>query len=105
MDSMSGLRLQRAIKAKPGDVVEFSLPPIRAPTSYYTKIIISDVVVKNLKLFAKDDIILSNDREIFFHDLKLREGVVSFEVVSVSLFGKAVINIHKHSDTVWDFYL
>jgi hypothetical protein len=105
MDPGLGLRKQKKIEIKNANQhVRYTLEPLHG-NSYYTRIIISDCKISNLKLRANGNVVMETDYDdLDFPNLRLRTAEVSFDVNSVSLFGHVVINIHKHSDTVAEFY-
>jgi hypothetical protein len=107
MESMYGLRYQRTVKIdRDNQHVSYDLEPLKTDSCYYTRIIISDVTVKDLKLISEGVVIRETDgRELDFPELFLRKGTITFTVTSRSLFNRAVINLHKHSDSVYNFYL
>jgi len=106
---MEGLRGQLSVEiTKDNQHVRQALRALSG-NSYYTKIIISDCKVTNLKLSVRGKTVVESgsDRDnhvLEFPDKRIQSADVEFDVAEVSLFGKVVINIHKHSDTVEEFY-
>lgn len=106
--STSSTRIMHPEPAVPGQRITYQLTPPRAPTSYYTKVVISDAVVCDLQLRSGDHILHSapNSKQLEFPDhFKIRTGEISFTVTEVSPFGKSVINVHKFSTSFYNHWL
>jgi len=105
MDPRQGLRRQVSVKIlRENQHVRHTLKPLKGK-SYYQSVFISDCQVSNLKLYVDGNRIMETDTNLLeFSDKHLSTAEVRFDVVSVSLFGSAVINIHKYSNTVTEFY-
>lgn len=104
---MEGLSFQHRIKiAYDGQVISYDLPPPKDLDGYYPKVIISDARIEDLKLLVNGIVVCeSSTNELEFSDLLMRYGEIRFKVISKSLFGNVVINVHKCSKSVYDFYL
>jgi len=118
-DHITGTRFSRSISAIPGKHIIYQLTPPQAPSSYYTKVVISDAIVQDLQLrikisndcgevteFTFRSNLAENPQELKFPDhLKVRTGEISFTVTRVTSYGNAVINVHKHSTSLYNHYL
>lgn len=106
--SISCTHISHPEPAVAGRRITYRLTPPRALTSYYTKVVISDVTVRDLQLRTDDNILHSipNSNELEFPEhFKIRTGEISFTVTGVSPFGKAVINVHKFSTSFYNHWL
>lgn len=119
MEHITGTRFSHSISAIPGKCIIYQLTPPQAPSSYYTKVVISDAVVKDLQLRIKIPDGYNGDTEFTFcsdpdensqelkfpNHLRVRTGEISFTVTEVTSYGNAVINVHKHSTSLYNHYL